>query len=169
MNAIEEWRPVVGSEGIYEVSSMGNVRSIDREVWHGTGTRNGTRRLTGRTLAVVIVKEYPSVSIGRKLVYIHKLVCEAWHGARPEGMECRHLDGNPLNSVPENLAWGTHSENMRDCITHGRHYLRNRTHCVNGHEFTPANTYRHEGRRHCRSCNRIAVAKSKVRREQVAA
>jgi hypothetical protein len=48
-------------------------------------------------------------------LYVHRLVCEAWWGPCPD--ECvlvRHLDGNSANNVPENLVWGTASENMLD-------------------------------------------------------
>lgn len=49
----------------------------------------------------------------------HQLVCAAWHGPCPEGMECRHLDGNPANNHPENLEWSTHLVNMGDRERHG--------------------------------------------------
>lgn len=55
----------------------------------------------------------------RKCVYVHRLVCEAYHGPRPDKHECRHLDGDPGNNRPENLAWGTHKDNIRDRIGHG--------------------------------------------------
>ena len=52
-------------------------------------------------------------------VYIHRGVCEAFHGPCPEGMECRHLDGDMLNNSAENLKWGTPTENSHDKYTHG--------------------------------------------------
>lgn len=51
--------------------------------------------------------------------YIHRLVLETFVGPRPEGLECRHLDGNPLNNNLGNLCWGTHSENIMDSVRHG--------------------------------------------------
>lgn len=51
--------------------------------------------------------------------YIHKLVLETFVGPRPEGMECRHLDGNPANNQLDNLAWGTPVENAADRTRHG--------------------------------------------------
>jgi len=157
----EEWRAVLGHEGIYEVSDIGNVRSLDREVWHGTGTK--TMKLVGRPLASFMVKGYLALNIP-KLAYIHRLVCEAWHGPRPEGMECRHLDGNPFNNTPDNLRWGTSKENAQDTLRHGHHREAAQTHCWKGHEFSEANTYRHNGRRGCRACNRSAVARYEARK-----
>jgi len=43
----------------------------------------------------------------------HLCVAYAWHGARPEGMVCDHLDGNKLNMHADNLQWVTTDENRR--------------------------------------------------------
>ena len=50
----------------------------------------------------------------------HVLVCETYHGARPKGMVVRHLDGDPSNDRPSNLAWGTIADNYQDTVLHGR-------------------------------------------------
>lgn len=51
-------------------------------------------------------------------VYAHALVCEAFHGPRPEGMEVAHHDGNRLNNQAGNLRWTTHRDNEADKIRH---------------------------------------------------
>lgn len=51
---------------------------------------------------------------------VHRLVLEAFVGPCPDGMECRHLDGNPTNNKLENLCWGTHEENWQDQLAHGK-------------------------------------------------
>lgn len=51
---------------------------------------------------------------------LHVLVADAFHGPRPYGMQIRHLDGNPRNNRPSNLAYGTGRENARDRLDHGR-------------------------------------------------
>lgn len=43
---------------------------------------------------------------------VARLVCEAFHGPAPEGAVCMHLDENPRNNKPENLAWGSQKENL---------------------------------------------------------
>lgn len=50
---------------------------------------------------------------------VHTLVLMTFVGSCPNGMECRHLDGNPANNHVSNLKWGTHLENKRDQILHG--------------------------------------------------
>ena len=50
---------------------------------------------------------------------VHRLVLETFVGPCPEGMECRHLDGNPKNNRLKNLCWGTKKENQADRVKHG--------------------------------------------------
>lgn len=51
---------------------------------------------------------------------VHQLVLEAFDGVCPPGLECRHLDGNRFNnSWPDNLEWGTSSQNNLDRTKHG--------------------------------------------------
>ncbi len=50
---------------------------------------------------------------------IHRLIAHVFIGECPSGELVRHLDGNPSNNVVENLAYGTHKQNMSDAIIHG--------------------------------------------------
>ncbi len=52
-------------------------------------------------------------------VTIAVLVCEAFHGPRPPGMQVCHYDGSRTNDTPENLRWDTRSANAHDSIRHG--------------------------------------------------
>lgn len=58
----------------------------------------------------------------RSIRTVHQLVLETYVGPKPDGMECRHLDGNPLNNRLDNLCWGTKSENRQDAVKHGTHF-----------------------------------------------
>ena len=79
-------------------------------------------------------------------------------------MEVRHLDGNSRNDSAENLAWGTRLENMRDMRRHGTHHNAQKTHCKNGHEFTPENTApKGNGARRCRACTLASSRRRKAR------
>lgn len=51
---------------------------------------------------------------------VHRLVLLTFVGPCPEGMECRHLDGNPTNNSLDNLKWGIRSDNLRDRVRHRR-------------------------------------------------
>lgn len=50
---------------------------------------------------------------------VHGLVLLAFVGPCPDGLQCRHLDGNPANNHVSNLAWGTRIENAQDTVLHG--------------------------------------------------
>ena len=95
---------------------------------------------------------------------VHVLVLETFYGPRPEGYVARHLDGNPGNNHPGNLAWGTFSENNHDSVRHGTHRNARKTHCVQGHELTPDNLYKSKrNRRDCRQCQLDRVRERKGR------
>lgn len=55
----------------------------------------------------------------QKHVYIHRLICEAFWGPCPDGMEAAHKDGNQADCSAANVAWKTHAENIADKQTHG--------------------------------------------------
>jgi len=126
VNQIEIWKPVPDLN-YYEVSSHGRVRSLDR-VQHINNRWGGTtkRVLKGRILSG---KKHPNGSgitylviyVGdKKEIYLNRAVCSAFHGNPPtDKHEAAHLDGNPLNNRPDNLAWKTPKENSADKIIHG--------------------------------------------------
>lgn len=159
MNATqEEWRPVVGYEGSYEVSDHGRVRSLDRFV--RSTSRRGKPYLMacrGKVLRPAANKTRSGhlhvILVGRTRT-IHTLVAEAFLGPRPVGMEVRHLDDHPSNNNLSNLAYGTQSENVLDRVKNGIHHYAKRTQCNKGHEFTVQNTIiRSDGGRKCRKCH----------------
>jgi hypothetical protein len=80
--------------------------------------RNGTRRK-----AMDNGKGYKRIklSIGNKQrdAYIHRLVCEAYHGPCPPGFACRHLDGIRDHNSPYNLMWSDKATNEADKVVHG--------------------------------------------------
>ena len=79
----------------------------------------------------------------------------------------RHLDGIPANNRPENLRYGTGSENIYDAVEHGTHYQARKTHCPAGHEYTEENTYVFpNGARHCKTCRRESGRRSDQREER---
>lgn len=148
-----EWRPIPGYEGTYEVSALGNVRSLTR-------TSRG-RTWPTRILRAWLAAGYPQVTLVQNGVrtrrHVHTLVGEAFHGPRPHGAVIRHLDGNRTNNRADNLRWGTVQENMHDAIAHGTNACVRRTHCPQGHPLTGANldpySMTTRGNRKCRTCH----------------
>jgi len=108
-------RWVVGYEGLYEVTRDGSVWSTEGDRflsswWSGVYSRGSSG-------------PYETVSLSdgrrRKTHYVHHLVLEAFVGARPVGLECRHLNGRRDDNRLENLQWGTPEENSQDTLRHG--------------------------------------------------
>jgi hypothetical protein len=120
MTIVEQWKPIVGYEGVYEVSDLGRVRSLDRWVRVGSGRRRtGVRYFSPSPSGAS--KKYKRVLLRNpdKQRPVHQLVLEAFVGPRPENCEVRHLDGDPSNNRLDNLAWGTKAENQADKLRHG--------------------------------------------------
>ena len=111
----ETWKVIPGWAA-YEVSSVGRVRRII--------SIGGRVFETPKLLKPSPSKSYLSVTLlmsgVKRRVFIHHLVLEAFVSAKPDGLECRHLDGNSTNNTVGNLCWGTHKENYQDLIAHGR-------------------------------------------------
>lgn len=122
-----EWRPVVGYEGFCEVSSDGLVRSVPRVVtqFSARAGKIVPLRRSGRLLAQNVSKRTgrPAVCLSRdggcRTFQVQVLVCIAFHGPRPDGMQVCHNDGDPLNNRSSNLRWGTAKQNQADRLIHG--------------------------------------------------
>ncbi len=125
---MERWRPVSGYEGLYEVSDRGRVRSLDRTVARGGGTR---KRLSGRVLRQHRVGKmgYRAVNLSRNgqvtKRLVHVLVAEAFVPGRTLFRnEVDHKDRDPLHNHASNLRWATRRENVLNSAA----YSKNRPH-----------------------------------------
>lgn len=155
----EEWRPIAGYEGLYDVSNLGRVRSHDRWVTR----RNGKQvRWNGRILKPNRgSKGHYRVNLFKDgtptMAYIHQIVARAFVQNPESRPLVRHLDDVKENNRADNLAWGTHSDNRKDALRNGVKYGPDtslRTHCKNGHLFDEGNTRWYRGSRVCRKCKR---------------
>lgn len=110
----EEWRDVVGYEKYYSVSSLGRVRSdVPRNKWEA-----------GRILKPQVDKcSYLRVKLykenSNETLRVHKLVCDAFLGERPESMEVNHIRQPKSNNRISNLEYVTHKKNMEHAVENG--------------------------------------------------
>jgi hypothetical protein len=119
---MEKWLPVVGYEGLYEVSSRGKVRSLD----HVVKNRYSTALRHGRTLKPTPDRAgYLQVPLSASNVVttkkVHRLVASAFLGEPPHAKaHVNHLDFNKANNGVGNLQWCTPKQNHRHAVDAGR-------------------------------------------------
>lgn len=122
----EEWRSVPDFDGLYEVSSLGRVRSLTRiEIYMRAGDSvQSVRRRKGALKSQRLDKDgYPVVNLCRDgkqtTLKVHALVCLAFHGPRPEGHEAAHGNGVRTDNRKGNLRWALQADNIEDRDRHG--------------------------------------------------
>ena len=112
------WKPVVGYEGLYEVSNTGMVRSVERDIVNKNGfiTHRQSRLLKAR----IIGRGYLSVALSKnnKVNYysVHRLVAIAFIPNERNKIQVNHKDGIKTNNNVSNLEWTSQSENMRHAL-----------------------------------------------------
>ena len=118
----EEWRPIPGYEGYYEVSNIGRVRSLNRYTKSGWGTPvfHPSQMMKCR----VVSNGYRHVKLtkdGRRCEpLVHRLVAEAFLPNPQNLPQVNHKDGDKSNDIVSNLEWCTHSDNQ----LHSRRILK---------------------------------------------
>lgn len=110
----EEWKPVRGYEGIYEVSSLGRVKSLERKVYNGHRlVEKHVRQLKPNILA----KGYLQVTLykdrRRKCFQVHRLVAEAFIPNKSRFPQVNHINGDKQDNRAENLEWCDNAMNQR--------------------------------------------------------
>ena len=116
----EIWKPVVGYEGLYEVSNLGNVRSLahttrvakkdcEYDCPHPSKVLRPQTRRHGYLSVCLYGKGGKNGRFTQ--VSIHRLVAEAFIPNPENKTEVNHIDENKQNNRADNLEWMTHKEN----------------------------------------------------------
>jgi hypothetical protein len=120
----ESWRDIPGYAGRYQASTLGRIRSVDRKITQiSRWGRPFTRHLDGKILSPAQTRSgHLSVVLGHGAhgSLVHQLVLRTFLGATPDGMEVRHLNGNPQDNRVQNLVYGTRTENILDVFAIGK-------------------------------------------------
>lgn len=114
---IEVWKPILGYEGYYSVSNLGNVRAEERKVWKSDPNMKAGGCWVVRKFRLLPV--YPKTAFnGRKEGYLeirlckdgkvkclshHRSVWSSFNGPIPEGYHIDHINNNPSDNRLENL------------------------------------------------------------------
>lgn len=117
----EKWMAIHGYNGLYDVSSFGRVRSLDREVLKSNGV---TCKFNATCLSIrTFGFGYPTISLCKNGIpntcTVHKLVANAFVHNEHEKTHVNHIDSNPMNNYFKNLEHCTHSENMIHAYKYG--------------------------------------------------
>lgn len=119
----EIWKDVIGYEGYYQVSNLGRIRSIDREVVDKNGVK---RSIHGKIMRHTFNSDgYPAIPLCRNGVYkrlkIHRLVALAFIPNPDNLPEVSHLDETRTNNRVDNLVWSSHKDNCNMPLIKIRH------------------------------------------------
>lgn len=113
----EIWKDIEGYEGFYQISNLGNIRSLDRWVVNRAGKRQFIR---GRLMKPWADSRncYLEVTLCKngkeRKCLMHRLVASAFIPNPNNYPEVDHIDHNPKNNSVENLRWVTHKENLHN-------------------------------------------------------
>lgn len=120
---VEIWKTVPYAP-LYQVSNLGNVRSLTRTfqrnghkvTWPGRTINPWKCWHNGRPLRAKVSLRADGRTIQK---FLHHLVLETFVGPRPEGLQGCHNDGNPFNNALSNLRWDSMQANIDDMAFHG--------------------------------------------------
>jgi hypothetical protein len=110
---MEVWKNIIGFEGYYEISNLGEVRSI----FYNKGKLNSKLKQTNRNNGYMFVILYKNGVKHNK--NIHRLVAESFILNPEKKEQVNHINGIKSDNKVENLEWNTMSENMIHAFKNG--------------------------------------------------
>ena len=132
----EVWKDIPGYEGLYQVSNLGRVKSLERYKPNKQCVPEKIKTLSKKSNGYLFLQLYKDNKAKNR--YIHRLVAEAFV-ENPNGKETvNHINGNKHDNRAINLEWNTYTENNKHAYTTG---LNDETHRRNRKGSTAVSQY----------------------------
>lgn len=117
---METWKQVKGYEGMYEISNLGRLKSVERKVKN----KNGYRLIKEKMLKPIKNnKGYYCYGLrnktGLKMILLHRLLGEHFLDNKNNYPCINHKDGNKLNNHIDNLEWCCYKHNINEAYRLG--------------------------------------------------
>ena len=129
LNNKEEWRDIQGFEGLYQVSNLGNIKSLPRIKYYVDGRiRHNNEKVISLTHkdGYTEVRLHKPKDVKGRIYKVHILVAQAFVPNPENKPYIDHINTVRDDNRVENLRWVTHKENMNNPITLERQRLSSR-------------------------------------------
>lgn len=115
------WKEIKGYEGLYEISNLGRVKSLER---YKKAKGEGKTLLPEKIMKVQVARNgYKTLPLCKNCIYkyhtVHRIVALSFLPNLQNKRCVCHKDGNKLNNNVNNLYWGSYKENLEDQKKHG--------------------------------------------------
>ena len=115
----EIWKDIPGYEGLYQVSNLGRVKSLERYKDNNSGLVKMPEKIMQGGIRNGYVLVYLTKDGKRKTFSAHRLVAQAFIPNPEQKPTINHINGNKQDNRVENLEWNTDKENINHAVKTG--------------------------------------------------
>lgn len=137
----EIWKNIPNYEGLYQVSNLGNIRSLDKFSFTNNRFNKMKRKVKGRILKPYLNEKTGYLQIvlsnnkKQKTWLVHRLVAQTFISNLENKPQVNHIDGDKNNNNINNLEWCTCSENIKHAFINNLSHSNFKVQCGSNHHF----------------------------------